>query len=600
MMKFYDIQKELKYYFSMLHDGKRGYIIFDDSLYYVPDEDWCYLREDNGRLVFFDMPDSIIKVSDCYISLYGIIPHLPTGEKQIYTIYIHIYPCHLSEKNIQNTAMEKFNLTIKNGVFFLSETRITGYATNRGFTVWNKTHFCNALSDLLKEALFQRIDPLYPYFFTGYKSTGKSFATESIEDIFLSTYPKSLHLPTSLQSCIDNIVEFIEHNTSSGMVLLYSLFAITYTPMGKQVYNSSDDFYSLPVQPFNYCGKNIKAVRQNVNLFANFFKADNRSHSRSYTSSQYSAVLDSVDYCLDNYTVFKDIPLIVRKIRSAVTSKSKHLSEIITLRASNCIGFFPVIISNQNLKIAEVLSVECTDNAILSVYKYQELKNDVNNFFRCIIDFMNSHPKFFKNYPHPIDDELLASHKYHNEYTDSIMYVFLQKALEMICFVLKHMCCNYSSLQSLLQRILDGYIVNNTVSVFPPNMEDMYTNLTNPFISKTLNYVKDLYEQHKYDNPQKTVWISEQENFTDNEVFSPFEHDNRLIYICNDIIEKFIKNKLHAKVQPTKQLLFDKRIILKNGNRYTFKKHDKGEHVCLCFYAEYLELSDRDEHLSLN
>ncbi len=47
-----------------------------------------------------------------------------------------------------------------------------------------------------------------------------------------------------------------------------------------------------------------------------------------------------------------------------------------------------------------------------------------------------------------------------------------------------------------------------------------------------------------------------------------------------------------------KKELFESGIIRKADRRYTFKKHDKGEHICLCFFAEFLELDDKNEHLS--
>lgn len=87
-------------------------------------------------------------------------------------------------------------------------------------------------------------------------------------------------------------------------------------------------------------------------------------------------------------------------------------------------------------------------------------------------------------------------------------------------------------------------------------------------------------------------------NNIDNKLFSPMHYDTRIVYINSHIVEKFIKDELQRNVKSMKKELFEAGIIHKADNRYTFKKHDKGEHIYLCLFAEFWELSDNKEHLS--
>lgn len=587
MISFTEEQAELKYYFEIRKSCKRNYIISDNALYYVPEKDKFYMHETKDGFVFFDMPDSIIKVSDCYMHIKGIMPHLPTNQKQKYTINLSLVPCNFEEDRIINL---QFEFTVNNGKFSFPKNKFTGFAENHGFSVWNTAHFCNALHDLLKEALLKTENFPHPYFFTGYKGKRESFVSEFIKDSFLPTYP-DYNSNIDLQNCIADIENYICKNKSSGMLCLYSILSFTYPFIGKYIYNGNTPFSGLPMESFNYYGDNINAVHQDVNLFANFFEASNRNDMKI----KYNVTLDSANYCLDNYTIFKDVPLIVRRIRGSITPKNKKLAEIIDLRNTNNIGFFPVIISNNSLKIAEVFSVECTGYSLLNSSDYKKLKSRINTFFKRIINFLNSNRKMLKNYPYPINNNDIDSYMFNMEYTDSVMTIFLQQALDIVCFVLDKMNCEYFSLQSLLRKILSSYSINQ--SMLPPNADNADIS---PIISKVLNFVKNTYEKHKDDVPQKTIWISEYNNITDGELFSPYPHDNRLVYINNKILQDFIEKNLHANALQAKKLLYSKNIILKHTKGYTYKKHDKGEHVCICFYAEYLKLSDRNNHLSLN
>jgi len=596
--------QEMEFYFETLQSTKENYIIVGDSLYYVPYKDKSCVHQGKDKLSFIYMPDSIIKVSDCYMHIRGINPHLFTSEhRRTYTVFMAICPCR-AQKFEENTAYCQFNVRINNGKISFFQKDIISFARHKNFTILDEKHFSNALHNLLKEAIMNN-KALNPYFFTGYKQPTENSYVNTAD--FADSYALNCFLPVllvsqgfcaenaKLQSSIDNITNFININPSSGMLLMYSMFSFTYYFIN-EVYEDNNNFYEIPVMPFNYFGKSPKVLQQNINLFANFFKAD----TYRTMDIKYSITLDSASYWLDRYTVFKDIPIIVHKTRGSVNPANKKLSEIINLRFNNSIDFFPVIISDKNLKIAEVLSFECSDDKILNSTEYKELKNSINMFFKVVIEFINCNREFIKHALESITYATLTSYKLCiNEY-DSIMTAFLQTSLDMVCKVLeKKGCNNYIDFKNLLQNILDRYMNDMNLSILPPNINSIHKNPVDSMSDKILNFVAKTYEEHRFDVSQKFVWTEPYDKFTDGEIFSPYEHDDRVLYIKNKLVEDFIK-KSTSNVQVIKRRLYDKGIILKNGKRFTFKKHDKGEHICLCFYAEYLGLSDRDEHLSLN
>lgn len=590
--------EELEFYFEMLHSTKDNYIIVDDYLYYVPYEDKCCVHQGKNKLSFIYMPDSIIRISDCYMHIRGIDPHLPTSQQSsTYTVFMTICPCR-AQKFEENIAYCQFNVRINNGKISFSQKDLISFARNKNFTIFNEKHFSNALHNLLKEAIMNN-KMLNPYFFTGYKQLIETSRVNTVD--FVNSYTVDCFLPvsqgfcaenTELQNCINNIFNFINANPSSGMLLMYSMFSFAYFFI-KDIYNGDDDFYNIPVMSFNYFGSNPKVLQQNINLFTNFFKAD----KYRTMDMKYSIALDSASYWLDRYTVFKDIPIIVHKTRGSVNPANKKLSEIINLRFNNSIGFFPVIISDKNLKIAEVLSVECSDDKILKPTEYTELKDSINIFFKVVIEFMN-YNRDFNNTLFPVTYSTSTSACI-NEY-DSIMTDFLQTSLDMVCQVLGQMEYDYIDLKKLLQNILDRYMNDVNLSIFPPNIISVHENPVDPLINNILNFVAKTYEEHRFDKPQKFVLTESCDKFTDEEFFSSMGYDNRLLYIRNDLVEDFIKKQSTSDVRKIKQQLHEKGIIRKNAKRFVFKKSMRGERTCLCFYAEYLGLNDRDEHLSFN
>lgn len=179
-----------------------------------------------------------------------------------------------------------------------------------------------------------------------------------------------------------------------------------------------------------------------------------------------------------------------------------------------------------------------------------------------------------------------------------IIYIYFSKTIDIISLVLSKMDCDYTYLYKQLIKILDLYMEDKNLKSEPPAVENLQGPMSNTKIQKLLDFVKQVYKEHKSDSPQKTVWIEEFNHTNDQAFFSTTSYDTRIIYINNRILEDFIKDELKRDTKSMKKELFEAGIIRKADRRYTFKKHDKGEHICLCFFAEFLELDDKNEHLS--
>lgn len=115
-----------------------------------------------------------------------------------------------------------------------------------------------------------------------------------------------------------------------------------------------------------------------------------------------------------------------------------------------------------------------------------------------------------------------------------------------------------------------------------------------------LEFVKATYYEHKDDTPQKTVFVRSEIPDIDLNKFFTQMHDDRIVHVDNRLFEKFIKTKIKQPPIQVKKLLFDKHLIIKSidGKRFTRNK-GASSIPCVGFYAEPLQLSDRDEHLML-
>ena len=421
-----------------------------------------------------------------------------------------------------------------------------------------------------------------PYFVTGYGVENHFLNFGAVKDFlpFAGNEPRNIS-----QQDVNNIYSYIQLRPSSGMLFLYSIISITHM----YIRNISPDISDLPMLSLNYCGGK-RAVQKDINLFTNFFG--------SKMTTDFCATLDSAGYSISRYAVFKDVPIIVRKLREQISSRSHELRKIIDFRYRNLIGFYPIILSQSPLKIAEVLSVPCSNNRSIDKEFWSRCKDSVNIIYRHVIESIGY---AFEQIDSQEQIRVTINDDY-CEYEIARFSAVAFQALDLFTNAVDNYC-SCMDFTTLLKDLLDDYTLDRSLMMSPPSKSSLYKNnnsYQNKLIERILEFVKSTFDEHRNDMPQETVFIRNCDGETDINKFFPEMHDNRIVCLQNKLLDEYIKNKLHKPPAEIKTLLFQKNIIQKSkdGKRFTRTKGEKSI-SCVCFYAEYLNLSDRNDHLSL-
>lgn len=106
-----------------------------------------------------------------------------------------------------------------------------------------------------------------------------------------------------------------------------------------------------------------------------------------------------------------------------------------------------------------------------------------------------------------------------------IIYIYFSKTIDIISLVLSKMDCDYTYLYKQLIKILDLYMEDKNLKSAPPTVDSLQGPMPNTNIQKLLDFVKQLYEEHKSDLPQNTVWIEEFNHSNYQAFLTPMPYD---------------------------------------------------------------------------
>ncbi|MCH5185850.1 MAG: hypothetical protein J1F64_06975, partial [Oscillospiraceae bacterium] len=463
--------------------------------------------------------------------------------------------------------------------------------------IYNKNHFYNALYDLLYDSIHDKT--YIPYFFIGYKSekskeSGELKRTEKFAHLYNTdkNTDERIFLPyidddIPTEDAIGKIYEYIQKQPSAGMLLTYTFFAVTYYFFKEYCKTNRTLRMDLnkDIFSFNYYGDDLRYVYQDVNLFSNMFKA---TTSKTITGSE-NIILNSAGYDIENHLFFKDIPIVVTAKKASLSASNSLLKEIICFRAKNNLPFSPVIISEKELSFAETISVRCDNNVILSRDKYKELKKYINTLIFRMIEYIDSDHSYMIDITEThLRNQTSEKYLRRTNYYDATAYMLMSYSLNMASDVLSQLDNKYThhDLINRLRNILDIHMFDPSLA--DPDYADHESQLPDDIV-RIIRFVKDTYEQHKDDTPQKTAW-SEPFDDASTGKFNPSASDRRWIYINNKSVDEFIEKNISTDKTESKKLkalLHTHNLLRKNGSRYTFKKNDHGQTLCYCFYIEF-------------